>query len=417
MPEDKSGPVKPPVIDLSARESEGADKPEVGARPEADTKAAPTNDTASRARAEEKPRVAAEPPANRSSGGTLALGILGGGVLGLAAAYGLATAGLWPAPPADPRLNDLAQMRQMLADLPELQARVDEASSSLGAVSGRVDTLETALADVQAAEAAPGGETTAADGGGSAALAEEIAALEARIDELAGSAGATGTEDLAALQGALDTLATDVGALQAALGAQEAELATLSETVTATQQTIAAQPTDLGAAVQLPLILSGLETAFATGRPFLSELDALQRTVPEIEVPQTVLEAAGTGLPQTAAVTRELDAVLPAMLAGRPQDADASWQDTALDWFGTTLALRPTGTVDDDGPQALVGRLEAEIARRDFVAADEIMAQLPETMRAAAGALPQMVAVHADAARLIEAARREALTVATEAAS
>jgi hypothetical protein len=167
----------------------------------------------------------------------------------------------------------------------------------------------------------------------------------------------------------------------------------------------------------LPLILSGLETAFANGRPFLAELDALRRTVPEIEVPPTLLDVAGTGLPQADAVAREFDAVLPAMLAGRPADPDAGWQDATLDWFRTTLALRPTGAVEGDDPQALVGRLEAAIAQRDFIAADEILAQLPEPMRRAAGALPQMVAVNADAARLVDAARREALSIATEAAS
>jgi len=404
MSENKSGPVKPPVIDLSARESESTAKPETGK-----TSAGETNQTsASSNREEPSPRIERE----AGSTGPLALAVIGGGLLGFIAAYGLASAGYWPTPPADPRLAEIGQLRQALANVPELQARVDEAGSRLDTVGERVAAIETALEETRTAAT----QDTGPAGAENSDLAEQIVALEARVEELAATSQQPAGGDTSELSGALDALAADVGALQAALSAQEAEIAGLSETVSATRQTIAAQPTDIGAAVQLPLILSGLETAFATGRPYLSELDALRRTAPQIDVPQTLLDAAGTGLPRENTVASTMEAVLPAMLAGGPRDPDAGWQDATLDWFRTTLALRPAGEGAGDSPQALVTRLEAAIARRDFVAADELLSQMPESMRSAAGDLPAMVALHADAARLIEAARRQALTVATEAA-
>ena len=50
----------------------------------------------------------------------------------------------------------------------------------------------------------------------------------------------------------------------------------------------AALPNEVGPALKLPLILSGLEGAFATGKPFQLELDASRTVLPDFAVPDTL---------------------------------------------------------------------------------------------------------------------------------
>lgn len=418
MTDNKGGPVKPPVIDLSARE--GAAKPETAkAQKSGPTQAKEPEAAKPQEKAADAPTAVAPPAAESgASGGAIALGVVGGGVLGLAAAYALAWSGLWPAPSMDLRLAELArslpQIRQMITGVPDMQTAIAETVAGIDGLDERIAALESRPVP-DAAPAIAAGETAASPD--LSAIEEQIAALSGRLDALEVPADGGDTQGLAALRGSLDTLAAQVSTLETRLGAHEAQLTELGETVGTTQATVAAQPQDLGAAVRLPLVLSALEAAFESGRPFSAEIDAFTRAAPETDVPQTLLDVAGTGLPRAEAVERAFAEALPAVLAGRPSDPGADWQEATLDWFRSALALRPVGDVAGDSPEALAGRLEAAISRDDFIAADELLAALPEPMRQASGDVPRLIALRADAARLLEAARREALALAEESAS
>ena len=98
------------------------------------------------------------------------------------------------------------------------------------------------------------------------------------------------------------------------------------------------------------------------------------------------------------------------MLAGRPVAEDASWQDGALDWFRSAIALRPTGEIEGDTPEAVMSRLEGAIARRDFVTAETLLASLPAPMLAAGEDVPALVAEQAEAARFLDGLRASALS-------
>lgn len=391
--ESKTGPVKPPVLDLKAREASAA-RPEPAVETKPEPKPAAAKDAPARARPAE---------AAPASGGFGLGAALVGGVLGLAGAYGLAWFGLWPstpapAPAADPRLAQFATA------IPELETVTQTTQSELAALNQRIGALESAepAAPATAAAAAP------VDLSG---VEADIAALTARMDTLAA------TPAPAADTGAVDALRTELAALNtrldevaARLGTAEAGLHTLDTTMTETTATLAGQPTDIGAVLQLPLILNGFETAFATGRPFATELGALRAAVPDADIPTAIANKAEAGLTRPDVIASRFATVLPAMLAGRPADADAQWQDGALDWFRSAIALRPTGEIEGDSPEALMSRLEGAIARRDFVTAETLLAGLPAPMLAAGEDVPALVAEQAEAARFLEVLRTSALS-------
>jgi hypothetical protein len=387
----KTGPVKPPVLDLKAREASAA-KPEpvTEAKPEAKPAAAPP--------------TRAKPLEAESAGRGFGFGAaLLGGVLGLAAAYGLAWFGLWPTrpaptPAADPRLAQLATA------VPELETVTQTTQSELAALNQRIGALETAPAAPvsPAATAAPVDLT---------AIQADIAALTGRIDGMAATpAPAADTGATEALRTELAALTARLDEVAARLGTAEAGLRTLDTTMTETTATLADQPSDIGAVLQLPLILSGFETAFATGRPFATELGALRAAVPDADIPTAIANKAEAGLVRPDVIANRFATVLPAMLAGRPVAADAQWQDGALDWFRSAIALRPTGEIEGDTPEAVMSRLEGAIARRDFVTAETLLAGLPAPMLAAGEDVPTLVAEQAEATRFLDALRASALS-------
>lgn len=380
----KSGAVKPPVLDLKAKTT-GPD----------------TTQTPPKPKPAEKPVDKAAVSTQPRSGGFAFGAALAGGAIGLAAAYGLASFGLWPAPAATPQAAD-PRLAQFATAIPALETVTETTQSELATLNQRVATLEAAPK--------PAGETTTAAAPVDLAPVEaDIAALGARLDQVA-AAGQAPDGALDAIEGDLAALGTKLDELAARVGTAEASLRTLDTTVTATSATLADQPSDIGAVLQLPLILSGFETAFATGRPYEAELGALRAAVPDAEIPTDIANAAATGLTRPDRIASRFDAVLPAILAGRPADPNAQWQDGALNWLASAMALRPTGEIEGDTPDAIVSRLVGAVERRDFASAETLMASLPEPMLAAAEEVPALIASQAEAARFLDTLRSQALS-------
>jgi hypothetical protein len=359
-PAARPGPLKPPVLEGTARPS-AAGKPGDSTSP--DKAAKPPADKLAASTVTPKPPVAHE----ESTGGNAWLAGLVGGALGLGAAYGLAWFGLWPtlpqAPaPADPRLAQFATA------IPELETVTGTVQDELSTLTSRVGALETAAADAPAAAAS----------GTDPVVTEELAALAARLDELAAAPSAA--PDTAAL----DSLEAELTTLRAETAATAAQLAEANQQLASLSQAASDEAGADAATIRLPLIFSGLESAFLSGRPFETELAALRQALPETLVPEAVAGRASSGLPQPETVEAQLQAALPDMLAGRPTTADAGWQDATADWFRGLVAMRPAEAVEGNSPDAIIARLEAAVERRDFAAAETELDALPETMRRAA---------------------------------
>lgn len=382
----KSGAVKPPVLEGTARPAAG-----VKAAPHTDTGKAEgkPGDKAAAMQAKSRP----EPEGEAAGGGNAWLAGLLGGVLGLGAAYGLAWYGLWPtapqpAVPADPRLAQFATA------IPELETVTSTVQDELSTLTSRVGAVESRLAEAQ------DGPATTAD----PALAEQLAALSARLDEIvAATGGENDTALVAQLQTDLSALREEAANTRAQLEEARAQVSALAQS---TQDTAGAE----AATIRLPLIFSGLETAFDSGRSYETELSALRQAVPGIVVPEALSARAATGLPRPEMVAAQVQAALPDLLAGRPASADANWQEATADWFRGLVAMRPAGAVEGDTPDAMVARLEAAVARRDFVAAQRELAALPDTMQRGAEPFAADIASLAAAQSFLADLRQQVLT-------
>ncbi|MEP7239295.1 MAG: hypothetical protein ABI697_00270 [Devosia sp.] len=393
MADRATGPVKPPVIDLTARST----------RPEGEPQAA--NDSA-------RPRRRL-----RLTGldwPVVGVAVAGGAVLGTILTYLLA--GLLPLPGRTPDLSPLvttqiARIDSLQRGLDAVTAIADGAGANLTAATGKlgadIDALNKQLADVKAAIPAPAAPLDLAP------LEAQIHAIKTEVDAL--EAGVPGT-DASDVAKTLGDLQTGVGSLATRLNGVDATLSALRTDLEATRKTLndhinAALPNEVGPALKLPLILSGLEDAFATGRPFAAELEALASVLPASVPPEALKAAAGSGLARPDMVMTALEARVPDILAAQSR-TDADWVSRSGDWLKSLLAIRPAEETAGDAPDAVVSRLEGAVQRRDFTAAAALLGQLPPPMQDAAGTVARDITAHAEAAAFVADLRTRALASA-----
>lgn len=403
MADRSTGPVKPPVIDLTAR---------TGARSE------------SEARPSEAPpgidgRSDASPRFGLSFGSLnwplLAIAAVSGAVLGTLLTYLLAA--VLPLPVRQPQMPpDLTafvntqgeQITTLTDQVGTLQETAKKTQVSLDATIAQLDgdiaTVNKSIADLKASipAAAPAVDLSP--------LEDQLKTLKAQVDAIA--AGASGA-DATAIAQTLSALQTSIQSITTRLNGVDQTVTALRTDLDAARKSLAdhissALPNETGPAMKLPLILSGLESAFETGRPFQTELGALLAIVPDVTVPAPLSAAAATGLSRPDTVTQRFEATLPDILAARDH-GNADWTQNAIDWAKSLLALRPAQEQQGNDPDAVISRLEGAIGRHDYAAASTLVAQLPPAMQAAAAPVAADIAAHAAADQLLGDLRTRAL--------
>jgi hypothetical protein len=427
MAERKTGPVKPPTIELTAREAgaDGEARKDAPRTPAAEPvgPADPAEDVVSAADAEGVPPPQPIPPAPprpepprapRQSvvalgasppWGMLATAAVAGALLGTGLTYVLATMVPLPAPPMPnlaPQIREqgdrLSTVEQRLTAAEtgtmDVKASADATSSELVA---RLTALEGGLAELRAAT--PAQVDTSAIEGRLRTLTSRVDAIGAGASSADAGAMAENIEDLeasvAALQTELDALKTRT-ADTSALSALEADVASLK-----TQMEEAAAEPEPPPAAALQVIVPGLETAFATGRPFATELASLANEQPPVAIDAALSVRAGVGLVRPDVLDQQFVAAVPAMLEAKPAAAGGDWQQSAGDWVASLLAIRPAGEIEGDSPEAVISRLEGAMTRHDYAAASALFDALPPEMVAAAGTVPADIRSHAAAAKLV----------------
>ncbi len=395
MAERKSGPVKPPVIELKAREAE---KP--AAATMARGKVAEAAEAEAIPEAAEEPARPAPPPPPRPQArlampwSAISIATVAGGLLGAGLVYGLSN---WlPLPDQRPVIADpaarLDATDSSLGDIETRLAAIEEQSKRTQvSLDATIAQLDGGLNEVRQSIAALPAATAPVD---LAPLEGQLKSLADRVTAIgAGASSADATalaQTISTIETGITELRTQLTALDQRVGATDGAITSLKGEVAATQTAISTQNqtlggADIGPAVRLPLVVSGLESAIGNGRPFVAELAGLKALLPDLTVPGVIEAAAAEGLPRPDAVVARFTAEVPNVLAGRAAVSSGDMGEDALEWMKGLLALRPVGEVPGDTPEAIVSRLEAAVGRHDFKAAAELLAQLPPAMQAGAG--------------------------------
>jgi hypothetical protein len=403
MADRSTGPVKPPVIDLTAR---------TGARSESEARPSdPAPGVNHRNDAPPRFRLGLD----NANWPLIAGAAVGGAILGTVLTYLLAT--VLPLPVRQPAMPpDLTafvntqgeQITTLTDQLGSLQGAAKKTQVSLDATIAQLDgdiaTVNKSIADLKASipTAAPAVDLTP--------LEDQLKTLKAQVDAIgAGASGADATaiaQTLSGLQTGIQSVTTRLNGLDQTVTALRTDLDTARKSLA--DHISSALPSESGPAMKLPLILSGLESAFETGRPFQTELDALLALVPDIAVPAPLAAAATTGLSRPDTVTQKFEAALPDILAARDHTS-SDWAQGALDWAKSLLALRPAQEQEGDSPDAVISRLEGAVGRHDYAAAAALVAQLPAPMQTAAAPVTAEIAAHAAADQLLADLRTRAL--------
>ncbi len=342
-------------------------------------------------------------------------------MLGTLLTYVLATALPLPARPQP-------VPAELTAQLTDAKSRLDAMGTDLAAVkagaqktdAGAAATASKLESDIAAVNTAIAGVKSAIP---AAPPAVDLGPLEAEIKTLKDrrsmpmAAGAPGTDANTIAQN-LTTLQTSLQSLTARLDGDDGTLGTLRSDLDATRKALndhisAALPNEVGPALKLPLILSGLEDAFANGRPFAAELAALKGVLPDVAVSASLTTTAATGLSRPDALMQEFETVMPDILAARSSGSGNDWASNAQATGRSRCwrYARPRRT-PGDAPDAVASRLEAAMGRRDYAAAAALLGQLPAPMQQAAAPIAADITAHADADRLVSDLRTRALGTA-----
>jgi hypothetical protein len=347
-PDSTSGP-RPPTIELKATEV-GVDKPE----------AAPQS--ADDAAAGDESKTSSAPPwaAGSAFFPTLLAGVAGGVIAAIVIGAGLWFAGYIPprAPvpaPSAEKSNDAA-----IADLSARLAKIENAPHAQ-------PQPDPALASrLAAAEAA------------TKSLADQVAALNGRIDSAAGAAQKAQAQAAVATDTAKS--ATQTGVARSDLDALTTRVAALESTVKklagdVTQQSRSADDR----AARLTVATEALRAAVERGVPFAAELAAAKSFSVDQSTTAALEPFATVGAPSATVLAGELASLAPALQQAVEPAAD---KNTFLGRLETNaqhlVQITPVDAPAGDDPASIATRIEVDAAHADIAAALADIAKLPD---------------------------------------
>lgn len=169
----------------------------------------------------------------------------------------------------------------------------------------------------------------------------------------------------------VDALNQRIAALEQALKTNEAELARRTAS--------AADDRKSRVAVVASVLLGAVER----GAPFTAELAAAKALAPDANGLAPLETFAATGVPTATALSRELSAVIPAML--KVTDGEAQRDGGFLEKLQANaerlVRIRPVGEASGDRPVNVIARIETKAGASDIAGALEELSKLPAQVR------------------------------------
>ncbi|HET8918928.1 MAG TPA: hypothetical protein VFN27_04545 [Xanthobacteraceae bacterium] len=385
--DDKTGR-RPPTIELAATEVDGsADKPATGEAEAGTTGAADT--------------VSSNAPASSASGRRFASHIVGalvGAAVMAAAAAALWFTGIIPSretAPAATAASDTSapaapSAPNPLPSPPPLPAAAQ--NSPPPDLTARLDKIERAI-EAQRRDPALGSRI-AELAAQTKALADNLAALTRRVDDIAATSQIAAKHADTALNAAetaknaseatnkdqvrhedVDALANRIMALESVvkgLAAATAPLASSGANDRSARLTIAAE---------------ALRAAVERGAPYQAELNAVQALGVDQKATAAIEPFATGGVPSAGTLARELEALVPALQeASEPRSGDTSFVERLKSNAQKLVRITPLNAPAGNDPQAVVDRIRLDAAHADIGAALADINALPDAAKPLAAA-------------------------------
>ena len=425
----KSGPLKPPVIDLEANKT-------------SNNQTQKSQQTADKAKKSSNVKSKVDPASidKKTSFGFLSLiiGIAGGAILGVATSLLLAIFGLWPqnTAPSAP-ISELPN--QNAAIIQELQEQINKYENSaltneksILILSDQQNNFDKNLATITntasddnqnqakillqinqritALDEQIKAQTNQSDSTDLQNIKENIINIDERINALA--AGATNEQSqefalsIAKIRENNDKLLNSLTTALSNIDLHNTQIITLENNLDTIISQIAQQneikqaqlATNQAAkdkktlSSKIPLALSTFESAIYNGQDFTPSLSELKMILPDLLIPDEINKIALKRLDDPKNIISEFNAVIPAILSVKPLNEDSSWQQKLLNKGSSLLAIRPTGEVEGEGPAQLIARIETALQARDFRKSNDLINSLPEPMQKATGAVGKKIA-------------------------
>lgn len=329
--------------------------------------------------------------------GTLALAALFGGVIALGGMGLLTQAGLFGGdesgePVVSVTESDLTALRQTLqSDITRLEESISgfssdsvqaDASEAVQSLSGRIDTIQQ---DLQALA----GDSNAAPQ--IAALVKRLEGVESRLVEFGNRpenpSGST-AQELSALESKVDSIAqqsettdTQIVALEKRMDALEKTAAEIPKAAAEVER-LRTQQADANEKLARTVTANALRAALRNGSSLGEPLDSAVSIVGENEDSQKLRELDAAGYTSPEQLQSQFPAVSAAILEASARPEDEGMVSKLFSNAKSLVRVRPDGPQEGDGVEAIVSRIEADLNKGDLSGAYSEWEKLPAAEQA-----------------------------------
>ena len=383
---------RPPTIELAATEvATSAAEPAAGPAESADTRAAEEAPASSNASSP----TGGKQQTSSASSGRLKLHITGaliGAVIMAAALAALWLTDLIPARDGTAG-HTLASNTSAPATLsptpPPNQApsqAPSQAQSQTPDLSARLDKIERAI-EAQRTEPALGNRIGGVEAQAKS-LGNEVAALQRRLDEIAASGQSAAKQADTALNAAEAAKSASEAANK--MEVQRGDLDAVASRIMALESAVkglAAATAPVDRAARFTIAAEALRAAVERGTPYQAELAALGALGVDQKATAPLEPFAASGVPSTAALAHELDALTPALQqASEPESGDATFLGRLKANAEKLVRVTPAGAPAGNDPAAVLARIRFDAAHGDIAAALAAIDALPDSAKSLAAA-------------------------------
>jgi hypothetical protein len=380
---------RPPTIELAATEvATPADEPAAGAAESADTRAAEEAPASSNA---SSPAEGNQQTTSAASGRlkSQVAGVLIGAVI-MAAAL----AALW--------LTDLIPARESTAShtlasntpapapssatpppnpSPPASTVPPQTSPTTSDLSARLDRIERAI-EAQRTEPAVGGRIAGVEAQAKS-LRDGIAALQRRVEEIAASGQSAAKQADTALNAAEAAKSASEAANK--MEVQRSDLDVVASRIMALESAVkglAAATVPVDRAARLTVAAEALRATVERGAPYQAELASLRALGVDQKATAPLEPFAANGVPSADALTRELEALTPALQqASEPEPGDATFLGRLKANAEKLVRITPAGAPAGNDPAAVLARIRFDAAHGDIAAALAAIDALPDSAK------------------------------------